>query len=114
MVVVAVAVVHSPRIMQESYGKLWQDFKYKLAPTCQDLCFYLRIVSFQNLIKHKIYTHKDDGIIRTSNFTFTYTQDVLVSATETATRCCYHNALVIFKGLCYYLLFSTTKSLFDI
>ena len=50
-----------------------------------------------------------------SNCTFTYTQDVLVTATKIAARCrCrYGNTLVIFKGGCYWLLFSTTKSSFE-
>ena len=64
-------------------------------------------------MKYKIYKQKDDRIIYFSNLTFTFNQDVLVTATETATRCCYGNALVIFNGGCYWLLFSTTKSLVD-
>ena len=66
-------------------------------------------------MKHIIYENKNknDGTIRCSTFTLTYTQDVLVTATETATCCCYDNTLVISKGGCYFFLFSTTKSLFD-
>ena len=64
-------------------------------------------------MKHKIYKHKDDGIIRSSDFTCTYTQDVMLIATETAACCLYVNALVIFNGGCYWLLFLTTKSLFE-
>ena len=35
-------------------------------------------------MKHKIYKHKDDGIIHRSKFTSIYTQDVMLIATETA------------------------------
>ena len=51
--------------------------------------------------------------IRPSNSTFTYTQEVLVTAKETSTRCRYVNALIIFNGGWYWLLYSTTKSLFE-
>ena len=52
--------------------------------------------------------------IRSFNFTSTYTQDVMDTSTETAAHCSYGNALVIviFKGGCHWLLFSTTKSSF--
>ena len=80
---------------------------YPNLPQLAKICvFKLRIVT-QNI------RNKDDGIIRPSNFTFTYLQDILVIATETTPHCCDGNALVIFKRRCTYLLFSTTKSLFD-
>ena len=52
--------------------------------------------------------------VRPSNFTSTYTQDVMmIITTKTAARCRYGNVLVIFKGGCYQLLYSITKSSFD-
>ena len=51
--------------------------------------------------------------IHPSKFTFTYTQDVMVTVTKTVTRCCYGHALVIFNGRCYCLFFSITKYSFD-
>ena len=48
--------------------------------------------------------------IRPSNSTFSYTQDVMDTSTETAARGRYVNVLVIFNGGCDLLLFSTTKS----
>ena len=51
--------------------------------------------------------------IRPSNSTFTNTQDVMDTSTETAARGRYVNILVIFSRGCDLLLFSTTKSSFE-
>ena len=50
---------------------------------------------------------------RPSDSTFTNTQDVIDTSTETAARGRYVNVLVIFNGGCDLLLFSTTKSSFE-
>ena len=47
-------------------------------------------------MKHNTLKTKMMGI-RPSNCTFTYTQVVMVTATEISTRCCYVNALVLFN-----------------
>ena len=64
-------------------------------------------------MKHKIYKHKDDGIIHPSNSTSTYDTGTIFIATETAARCRYVHVLVTFNGGCYQLLYSTTKSSFE-
>ena len=45
--------------------------------------------------------------------TFTYSQERIVIATETAARCCYVNVLVISKSYYDWLLYSITKLLLD-
>ena len=61
-----------------------------------------RLVSLSTNIEHVVLQLKRETnqleTIRRSNFTYTYSQDEVIIAAETATRCRYGNALVIFNG----------------